>query len=190
MAPKPNIFSEAFAHHKAVVESSMQHILPDVEKAGVLLASALKRGKKVLVCGNGGSAADSQHFAAELSGRYKKERVALPGMALSTDTSALTAIGNDYGYEQVFARQVEAHGSAGDVLVVISTSGSSPNILAAIDVARKRKMRVILMTGAKGEKTRALADVAVVVPSEETARIQEIHELVYHSWCEYIDAQY
>lgn len=164
--------------------------MPDVEKSGKLLGTTLKKGKKVLVCGNGGSAADSQHFAAELSGRYKKERRALPGIALSTDTSAVTAIGNDYGFERVFARQVEALGQRGDVLVAFSTSGSSPNIIAAIDVARKQKMKVILMTGQKGTAARKLADVAVVVPSEETARIQEMHELVYHSWCEYIDSKF
>jgi D-sedoheptulose 7-phosphate isomerase len=166
----------------------MQQVMPDVEHAGKLLLAALKGGKKVLVCGNGGSAADSQHLAAELSGRYKTERKALPGIALTTDTSALTAIGNDYGFENIFKRQVAAIGAKGDLLIAFSTSGSSPNILAAIDEARARKMKVIALTGSKGVSLRKKVDALICVPAEETARIQEVHELVYHAWCEYIDA--
>lgn len=185
-----DLVRSAFLRHRDVVETSMGQILPDVERAAVLLVSVLKRGKKILVCGNGGSAADSQHFAAELVGRYKGERKALPAIALTVDSSALTSIGNDYGFEKVFSRQVEALGAKGDVLVAISTSGASQNVLEAISVARKRKMNVIALTGEKGKALRRKANVAIVVPSRETARIQEMHELTFHAWCEYIDANF
>lgn len=184
------IIQGAFERHTGVVAESMQQIVPDVERSAAILLAALGRGKKVLVCGNGGSAADSQHFAAELVGRYKRERRAYPAIALTTDTSALTCIGNDYGFENIFKRQVEALGTKGDVLVALSTSGKSKNILAAIAEARKRNMKVIVLTGANGTGLARNADAAVVVPSTETARIQEIHELVYHSWCEYVDANH
>jgi len=185
---RTNTFASAFLRHSDVIEASMRQILPDVERGAILLVAALKRGHKVLVCGNGGSAADSQHFAAELVGRYKGERKALPAIALTTDTSALTSIGNDYGFEAIFSRQVEALGTKGDVLVAITTSGASKNVLAALAAARKKKMHVVVLTGAKGSALRRKVDVAVVVPSKETARIQEIHEIVYHTWCEYIDS--
>jgi len=184
------IIQGAFERHTGVVAESMQQIVPDVERSAAILLAALGRGKKVLVCGNGGSAADSQHFAAELVGRYKRERRAYPAIALTTDTSALTCIGNDYGFENIFKRQVEALGTKGDVLVALSTSGKSKNILAAIAEARKRNMKVIVLTGANGTGLARNADAAVVVPSTETARIQEVHELVYHSWCEYVDANH
>ncbi|MDO8552926.1 MAG: SIS domain-containing protein [bacterium] len=166
----------------------MRHILPDVERGATILVAALRRGKKVLICGNGGSAADSQHFAAELVGRYKDDRPPLPALALTTDSSALTAIGNDYGFEDIFKRQVAALGKSGDVLVVFSTSGASKNVLAAISEARLRKIKVIALTGTRGSGLRRRADAVIVVPTKETARIQEVHQLVYHSWCEYIDA--
>lgn len=168
----------------------MEQILPNVEHAAALMVSALKRGKKVLVCGNGGSAADSQHFASELVGRYKSERGALPALALTVDSSALTSIGNDYGFEKVFSRQVEALGARGDILIAISTSGRSKNILAAVTAARKEKMKIVALTGEKGKAFARRADVAIIVPSEETARIQEIHELIFHTWCEFIDSQF
>jgi D-sedoheptulose 7-phosphate isomerase len=189
MASKALIFKEAFQRHTEAVKKSTR-LLPHIEKAGKILVGALRREKKVLVCGNGGSAADSQHFAAELTGRYKTERRALPAISLTTDTSALTAIANDYGYERVFSRQVEAVGVQGDILVAFSTSGSSKNILEAIRVAREKKMKVIALTGEKGRKLRNRVDVLIAVPAGETARIQEMHELVYHSWCEYIDAHF
>lgn len=166
----------------------MQQILPDVEAGAKLLVSTLKKGKKILVCGNGGSAADSQHFATELTSRYKKERGALPSVALTTDTSALTAIGNDYGFENLFSRQVEALGNAGDVLMAYTTSGTSPNVVRAIDAARKKKMSVITLISERNTSLRKKSDVCVAVPSDEVARIQEIHELVSHAWCEYIDS--
>ncbi len=168
----------------------MRQILPDVERAGALLLRVLKAKNKARVCGNGGSAADSQHFAAELVGRFAKNRKALPALALTVDSSALTAIANDWDFEHVFARQVEALGSAGDVLVVFTTSGRSKNVLAAIRAARKKKIRIIALTGAKGRALRANADVCIVIPSSETARIQEMHELTFHAWCEFLEGKF
>ncbi|MCE1228236.1 MAG: D-sedoheptulose 7-phosphate isomerase [Firmicutes bacterium] len=151
------------------------------------MAERLRRGCRILVCGNGGSAADAQHFAAELSGRYVKERRALAGIALTTDTSALTAIGNDYGFDKVFSRQVEALGRPGDLLVGISTSGNSPNVLLAIDAAKNLGLKTLGLLGRDGGKLKALCDEALVVPSPVTARIQEVHQMIYHFWCEVID---
>jgi len=166
----------------------MRQILPEVEQGLRVLLGAIKRNKQILLCGNGGSAADCQHFAAELSVRYRKDRRPLRAVTLTTDTSVLTAIGNDYGFEKLFERQVEALGYPGDVLVAFSTSGASANIRAAVDRARAKKLKVIVMTGAKGQALAKKADVAIVAPSAETARIQEIHGLVYHAWCECIDS--
>lgn len=185
-----DLVRSAFLRHRDVVDASMRQILLDVERSGALLLRALKAKKKVLVCGNGGSAADSQHFAAELVGRYKGERKALPAIAITVDSSALTSIGNDYGFEQIFSRQIKALGSYGDVLVAISTSGASKNVLEAISAARKKKMRVVALTGEKGSALQKKVDIVIVVPSRETARIQEIHELVFHAWCEFIDAHF
>lgn len=158
-----------------------------IARASRLVVEALARGNKVLVCGNGGSAADAQHIAAELVGRFVRERAALPGIALTVDTSALTAIANDYGFEQVFARQVRGLGSAGDVLIAITTSGKSPNVLAAIEAAREKKMTVVGLTGAKGKAFGDVCDACIVVPATETARIQEIHITVGHLICEAVD---
>jgi D-sedoheptulose 7-phosphate isomerase len=144
-------------------------------------------GRKVLICGNGGSAADSQHIAAEFAGRYEAERRAYPAIALTTDTSALTALANDYGFERVFARQVEALAAEGDCLIAISTSGNSPNVIAAVMEARRRRCKVIGLTGAKGKKLASLCDQVILVPSERTARIQEAHITIGHIWCEMVD---
>lgn len=182
-----NIIQGAFARHAAGVEKSVVVILPDAEMGARLLAEAAKKGKRLFVCGNGGSAADAQHLAAEWLCRYKGDRAPLPAIALTVDASTLTAIGNDYGFEEVFARQLQALGNEGDVLVAITTSGKSKNIVRAIDEARKKHMKIIVLTGAGGEELRSATDVAVAVPLEETARIQEMHELVYHAWCEYVD---
>ena len=148
------------------------------------ITKSLKQGGSVLVFGNGGSAADAQHFAAELVGRYEKERKGWPAVALTTDTSALTAIGNDYGFERVFARQIEALGRRGDLLVAMTTSGRSPNVLEAVRAARARGLAVIGMTGGGGAAFARRCDAALVVPSRETARIQEVHLLVGHILCE------
>ncbi len=144
---------------------------------------ALAAGRRVLVCGNGGSAADAQHFAAELEGRYMLERRALPALALTTNSSTLTAIGNDYGYEATFARQVEAHARRGDVLVAISTSGNSANVLAAARAARRIGAVVIGMTGRGGGKLAMTADLAIRAPADHVARIQECHIAAIHAIC-------
>ena len=146
-----------------------------IARAADLMRDAVLAGKKVLLCGNGGSAADAQHIAAELVGRFVVERRPLAAIALTTDTSALTAIANDYGYEHVFSRQVDALGAEGDVLIAITTSGSSKNVLAAVQVARKRGMKVIGLSGANGAAFIASCDAGVAVPSTVTARIQECH---------------
>lgn len=157
--------------------------------SAALLRDALAAGRKVLLCGNGGSAADAQHIAAELVGRYVRERAPLPAIALTVDSSIMTAVGNDYGFEHVFSRQVLALGAEGDVLVVISTSGKSPNVLAAAQAARSRGMRVVGLTGQGGGPLAALCDVCVRVPSRTTARIQECHIAIGHLFCEAIDAE-
>lgn len=158
-----------------------------IARAAELIRDAALDGKKILLIGNGGSAADAQHIAAELVGRYVLERRPLAAIALTTDTSALTAIANDYGYEHVFTRQVEALGAPGDVLIAITTSGTSRNVVAAIAAARARGMKVIGLTGAKGAELVASCDAGVAVPSTVTARIQECHIVIGHVWCEAID---
>jgi D-sedoheptulose 7-phosphate isomerase len=155
---------------------------------GQEMAERLRRGCRILICGNGGSAADAQHFAAELCGRYLKERRALAGIALTTDTSALTAIGNDYGFERIFSRQVEALGRPGDLLIAISTSGNSPNVMLAVEAAQGLGMKTLGLLGRDGGRLKCLCDDSLVVPSSVTARIQEVHQMVYHFWCEVIDA--
>ena len=159
-----------------------------VKDCAALLLETFKNGNKVLLCGNGGSAADAQHIAAEFVGRYESERIALPAISLTTDTSALTALANDYDFERIFARQVDALASSGDLLVAISTSGNSLNVIAAVMKAREKGCRVIGLTGAKGKKLASLCDACVMVPSARTARIQEAHITVAHIWCEIIDA--
>jgi D-sedoheptulose 7-phosphate isomerase len=174
---------EAAALKHRFFEAEMDRVLSQAAD----MAERLRRGCKILVCGNGGSAADAQHFAAELSGRYLKERRALAGLALTTDTSALTAIGNDYGFDRVFSRQVEALGRPGDLLVGISTSGNSPNVILAVEAAKALGMRTLGLLGRDGGKLLPLVDEALVVPSPVTARIQEVHQMVYHFWCEALD---
>ena len=158
-----------------------------IAAAAELMRDAVLAGHKVLLCGNGGSAADAQHIAAELVGRYVVERRPLAAIALTTDTSALTAIANDYGYEHVFSRQVDALGAEGDVLIAITTSGTSNNVVAAVEVARARGMKVIGLTGAKGAAFVAACDAGVAVPSTVTARIQECHIAIGHLLCEVLD---
>jgi D-sedoheptulose 7-phosphate isomerase len=156
-----------------------------------VMVTSLRLGGKIMACGNGGSAADAQHFAAELLNRFEKERPPLAALALTTDTSTLTSIANDYAYEQVFAKQLVALGRSGDVLLAISTSGNSPNVLAAMAAARERGVRVVALTGKGGGKmAAALAadDIHLCVPADRTARIQEVHLLVLHCLCDGIDA--
>jgi D-sedoheptulose 7-phosphate isomerase len=155
-----------------------------------LMFLALSQGNKILACGNGGSAADCQHFAAELVGRFEMERLPLPALALTTDTSILTAVGNDYGYRDVFSRQVQAFGQSGDVLLAISTSGNSANVIAAMEVARERDMRIVALTGRDGGQMGRMltdSDVHICVPHDRTARIQEVHLLAIHCLCDGVD---
>jgi D-sedoheptulose 7-phosphate isomerase len=167
-----------------------EQLTPIIADAVELMFTALSNGNKILACGNGGSAADCQHFAAELVGRFERERLPLPGMALTTDTSILTAVGNDYSFKDIFSKQVQAFGQAGDVLLALSTSGNSANVAAAVEVAIERDMRVVALTGKGGGMMSRLltdADVHVGVPHDRTARIQEVHLLVIHCLCDGID---
>jgi len=160
-----------------------QNLAPAIEKTVEMLVQAYQGGKKILVLGNGGSAADAQHLAGELVGRFLKERKALPCLALTTDTSILTAIGNDYGYDAVFTRQVEAWAEAGDVVMAISTSGNSENILQAVTLAQKKGAQVVALTGKDGGQLKEVADLSLVVPSDSTPRIQEGHITIIHILC-------
>jgi D-sedoheptulose 7-phosphate isomerase len=162
-------------------------LLDIARKIADVSVSALRSGNKLLLAGNGGSAADAQHIAAEIVGRYKKDRPAYAAIALTTDTSALTAIGNDYGFEQIFARQVEGLGRRGDVLLVFSTSGRSANILAALKVARQQGLVTVGFTGSKGTDMAAFCDHLLVAPSDETAVIQQIHLTFAHGICDVIE---
>jgi D-sedoheptulose 7-phosphate isomerase len=159
-----------------------------LEAIGREIAERLRRGQRVLACGNGGSAADAQHFAAELSGRFRKDRPALDVLALTTNASAVTAIGNDYGYEHVFSRQVEAHTRAGDVILLFTTSGSSPNVLAALEAGKARGAWCLGVTGERGAAFASRCDDAIVVPSNDTPRIQEVHIAIAHALCERIES--
>lgn len=165
----------------------IKELLPKIKKAGDLCLSALKNGNKILIAGNGGSAADAQHFSAELTGRFKKERISLPAIALTTDTSALTAIGNDYGYKYVFSRQLEGLGNEGDIFIGISTSGNSQNVIEAIKKAKEKNIKIITLLGKDGGKMKKMGDLNIIIPSNETPRIQEMHIMVLHMICQIID---
>lgn len=180
------VFKQHIALAQQVGES---RILEQIAASAVIIKNSLKNGKKVLFCGNGGSAADSQHLAAEFVGRFQKERVGLPAIALTVDTSILTAVANDYGYDTVFARQVQALGNDGDVLVGLSTSGNSKNVLAAIDVAKAKGMQCIGLTAQGGGKMAEVCDICMSVPWPVTARAQEIHILIGHILCELVDGE-
>lgn len=170
----------------AIVAVAKQCAEP-VAKAAAALANSLKNGGTIYFCGNGGSAADAQHLAAELAGRYYIERPAMAALALTTNTSSITAIGNDYGYEFVFSRQLEGLGKKGDCLVAITTSGNSKNILEAVKAARKLGMTVVGMTGEKGVPFAKLCDIALITPSDKTPRIQEGHVAMGHAMCEALE---
>lgn len=161
-----------------------------IAEAVQLMFAALSNGNKILACGNGGSAADCQHFAAELVGRFERERLPLPALALTTDTSILTAVGNDYAFNDIFSKQVQAFGQSGDILLALSTSGNSANVAAAVEAALERDMRVVALTGKGGGAIGRLltdADVHICVPHDRTARIQEVHLLTIHCLCDGID---
>ena len=167
-----------------------EQLAEPIAQAVEIMFTALSNGNKILACSNGGSAADCQHFAAELVGRFERERLPLPALALTTDTSILTAVGNDYGFRDVYAKQVQAFGQSGDVLLALSTSGNSANVVAAIEAAVERDMRIIALTGKGGGVMGELmseADVHICVPHDRTARIQEVHALTIHILCDGID---
>jgi len=179
-----------FNEHLKTTKATMDCIYESVESAAQICIDALKNSRKILIFGNGGSAADAQHIAAELVGRYKVERKGLPAIALTTDSSALTCISNDYGYEQVFSRQVEALANTGDVVIGISTGGTSTNVISALDIAKNIGCKAIGFSGRGGGEMNALCDVNLVVPSDDTPRIQEMHILIGHTICQLIDNEF
>ncbi|MBF0570131.1 MAG: D-sedoheptulose 7-phosphate isomerase [Candidatus Omnitrophica bacterium] len=170
-----------------VKRAALDKNLDAVVKAASVVIACYRNGGKVLLCGNGGSAADSQHIAAEFIGRFQKERRALAAIALTTDTSILTSLANDYSYDLVFARQVEALGQKGDILIGISTSGKSANVLKAIEKAKAQGLTTVAFTGGDGGPMAQAADIAVIVPSKVTARIQESHIALFHALCEVVE---
>lgn len=179
--------SEELNEHYNTIKKVIEVLVADIEAGSELISATIKNGNKVLIAGNGGSAADAQHIAAELTGRFVKERKPLPGIALTTDTSAITAIANDYGYDYVFSRQLEALAQPGDLFIGISTSGNSEGILKAFQSAQKLNCKTIGLTGKDGGKMKDMCDVNIIVPSNTTARIQEMHILIGHIFCKAVD---
>lgn len=163
--------------------------LPLVEESGHALIRSLRQGGSILSCGNGGSAADALHLAEELIGRYRAERRSLPAVCLAADATALTCIANDYGFDEIFSRQVSGLGREGDVLVGFTTSGNSPNVLKALEAARAEGLFTICLAGKDGGRAKGLADLDIIVPSENTARIQEVHTFILHSWLEMVEGE-
>ncbi|HVN43904.1 MAG TPA: SIS domain-containing protein [Steroidobacteraceae bacterium] len=178
---------EIFADHSAVAARAALELPPMLERIVDAVHACLRSGGKILACGNGGSAADAQHLVAELVGRFREERRALPALTLTADAATLTALGNDYGFERVFARQVEALARSGDLLFAISTSGNSPNVLQAVKTARGLGCTVVAMTGARGGELAAETELLIRAPSGTVARIQEVHALCIHVICERLD---
>lgn len=176
--------------HQELIGKVIEMLLLPIENGCAIIKETFLKGNKLLIAGNGGSAGDAQHIAAEFTGRFVKERKALPAIALSTDTSALTSIGNDYGFEHVFSRQLEALAQPGDLFIAISTSGNSPNMINALKSAQKIGCKTIGLSGRDGGKMNGLCDLNIVVPSDVTARIQEIHILIGHVFCKAVDDLY
>jgi phosphoheptose isomerase len=181
------LIDQALCGLEALAERMRGETAGTIARAAEIVYSAIKSGNKILACGNGGSAAEAQHFIAELVGRFLTEREPLAGVALTVDSSVLTAIGNDYGYEEVFARQVRAIGQPGDVLIAISTSGQSPNVLAALVAARDRGLTTIALVGAESNADLDACDLVITIPDSSTPRIQEMHLVVLHLICELVD---
>ncbi len=177
----------ALRSHREVMDALQQELTPKIIRVASMLIDAFRGGNKLLVMGNGGSAADAQHLAGEIVGRFRLERPGLPALALSTDTSILTAVGNDYGFDEVFRRQVEAHARTGDVVIGISTSGSSPNVLSALRLAGERGCRTIGLLGKDGGSIRELVEIDLTVPGYDTPRIQEGHITIIHILCELVE---
>jgi len=184
------MIKDEFISHQEVLTKTIDMLIPDIQRASTLVIDTLKRGNKILLCGNGGSAGDAQHISAELTGRYKSRRGALSAIALTTDTSAITAIANDFGYKYIFSRQVEALAESGDLLIAISTSGNSENVILAVESAKALKCRTIGLTGRDGGVMRGICDIDIIVPSDDTARVQEMHILIGHSICQSVDSAY
>lgn len=184
-----NLIESSLNSHIETVNNLLDQEMENIERCAEFIYRVFERGNKVLLCGNGGSAADAQHIAAEFVGRFETERKALPAIALTTDTSALTAVANDYNFEKVFSRQIEALAQKGDLLIALSTSGNSPNIIETVLSARRIGCDTLGLTGANGKKLASLCDESILVSSERTARIQESHILIAHIWCEIIDAK-
>lgn len=184
------IANDSLRQHINVLETILNEQTDRINVCADLIFETVANGKKLLICGNGGSAADAQHIAAEFVGRFETERRGLPAIALTTDTSALTALANDYGFEKIFSRQVEALASSGDVLFALSTSGNSPNVISAVMKAREKSCKTIGLTGKDGKKLASLCDEAILVPSGRTARIQEAHITIGHILCEIIDKKF
>lgn len=181
-----------FSQHLETVQSVVSDLTPTIVRAGSVCLSALLNDRKILSCGNGGSAADAQHFSSELLNRFELERPGLPAVALTTDSSTLTSIANDYHYDEIFSKQVRALGQPGDILLAISTSGNSTNVIRAIEAAHEREMQVIVLNGRDGGEISGLLkeeDVDILVRGPSTARIQEIHIIVIHCLCDLIDHQ-
>ena len=182
-----SLLTDSLQEHLETLQALLRSNINDIEQSGQIICDALVAGKKILLCGNGGSAADAQHIAAELVGCYEKQRRSWPAIALTTDTSALTAVSNDLGYEQVFARQLAGLAQAGDILIAISTSGRSKNVLKAVERARELGCRTIAVTGASSDPLASMCDFTVAVPSSRTSRVQEAHITIGHLWCEMVD---
>ncbi|MDB4903295.1 MAG: gmhA1 [Mucilaginibacter sp.] len=178
---------EELKDHQELIQKVIDLLITDIETGCEIITEVIKNGNKVLLAGNGGSAADAQHIAAELSGRFVKERKALPGIALTTDTSALTAIANDYGYNHVFSRQVEALAQPGDLFIGISTSGNSQGILNAFESAKNIGCKTLGLSGRDGGKMNGICDLNIIIPANVTARIQEMHILIGHILCKAVD---
>jgi len=173
--------------HREAIERLRGQLVPVIEACAVQMIESLRAGGTVFWCGNGGSAADAQHMAAELVGRFERDRPAYASIALTTDTSILTSVGNDFGFDHIFSRQIEGLGKKGDVLVALSTSGNSPNVIQAVELAKQKGIISIGLLGHDGGKLRGLCELAVVVPVANTARIQEIHVLIGHILCDQVE---
>ena len=179
--------TKAFEESISIKEKFFKENVEAIMEASKMIASAFTEGKKLLLFGNGGSATDASHMAAEFVNRFKRERPGLPAIALTTDMAVITSIANDYDYSEIFARQIKSLSDEGDVVLAISTSGSSSNVLKAMDVAKRRKLKTIVFTGAKGEKFASKADCAFIVPSENTPRVQETHITLGHVLCQMVE---
>jgi len=180
-----NIFEKS-----ATVINESKASIKEINSAVNMIIKTIEKGKKIVIFGNGGSAADAQHMAAEFVGRYLIERDSLPAIALTTDTSVLTGIGNDYGFEKVFARQCDALVNNGDLVIAISTSGKSPNIIEGIKTSKNKNAKIILLTGKNNNKLKHLTDITIRVPSNETPRIQESHRIIIHIMCEFVEKHF